>query len=682
MTTPYGAWPSPLSAADVAAGGIDLGHLALDGSTAYWLERRPSEDGRGVVLADSGDPTGETDRADDASAPGTPVTPGDHDVRTLVHEYGGGDFAVDGADLYYARFEDQRLYHVDLAAEDPPATAEPVTPAPETGRGLRYADLEPRDGRVYAVRERHEGPGTADEPANELVVVRTDGGDDHGPVTVVAEGHDFYSFPRLSPDGDRLAWTTWDHPRMPWDGTELHVADVRPDGTLADARTVMGGPEESVFQPSWGPDGDLYAVSDRTGWWNLYRVPDRDAGATDDDPRPDPDPLHPAEAEFGTPQWVFGLSTYAHLDDGRIAAVHGRGEDWALGVLDPETGALSDVATGYGAYPHTRLRADGDDLLTVAAGPADPESVVRMRVEDAEGDAPAVRKRVLRRSVEVDLPERYVSQPESVTVETPDGEQTHATYYPPHNPDVAAPEGAPPLLTTVHGGPTSQSLPTLDLEVQFFTTRGVGVVDVNYRGSTGYGRAYRDRLRGEWGVVDTADCVAAAEHLAATGRADPDRLAIRGGSAGGYAVLSALARHDAFDAGVSYYGVADLRTLAAHTHKFESRYLDSLVGPLPEAGDRYEERSPVTHADGIAAPLLLLQGSEDSVVPPEQAEAMVDALAESGVPHAHVEFEGERHGFRREDSRRRALETEFGFLGDVFGFDPAEDLASVAVVEN
>jgi len=695
MTTSYGAWPSPLSAGDVAAGGIDLGHLALEDGTAYWLERRPSEDGRGVVLADPGG-DGPGDEAGDIDAAGTPVTPADHDVRTLVHEYGGGDFAVDGETLYYARFEDQRLYRVDLAAADPPATAEPVTPAPETDRGLRYADLEPAGDRVYAVRERHEGPGATDEPANELVVVRPDG-DGHGRVTVVAEGHDFYSFPRLSPDGDRLAWTTWDHPQMPWDGTELRVADVGPDGTLADARTVLGGPEESVFQPSWGPDGDLFAVSDRTGWWNLYRVPDTGAGAGDDtgedpaaDEHPDPDPLHPAEAEFGTPQWTLGLSTYAHLGDGRIAVVHGRDTDWALGVLDPETGAIADLETGYDAFPHTRLRADGDEVLTVAAGASDPESVVRVQVGDdvagedgtdgAGDDALGVGGRVLRRSADVDLAERYVSSPESVTVETPDGERTHAIYYPPHNPDVEAPDDErPPLVTTVHGGPTSQSLPTLDLEVQFFTTRGVGVLDVNYRGSTGYGRAYRDRLRGEWGVVDTADCVAAADHLAGD-RADPDRLAIRGGSAGGYAVLSALTVHDAFDAGVSYYGVADLETLAAHTHKFESRYLDGLVGPLPAASERYAERSPVNHADRIAAPLLLLQGSEDAVVPPEQAEVMVDALATNGVPHAYVAFEGERHGFRREDSRRRALELELDFLGQVFDFDPADDLERVDLV--
>lgn len=651
MTTPYGAWPSPIDAADVAAAGTDLGHLDLADGTAYWLERRPSEEGRGVVVRSP------DDAGDDAHEA---VTPADHDVRTLVHEYGGGDFAVGDGTLYYTRFEDQRLYHVGLAAAEPAATAAPVTPAPETERGLRYADLEPAGDRLYAVRERHEGPATDAEPVNELVRVPGDGGEP----TVVAAGHDFYSFPRLSPSGDRLAWTTWDHPRMPWDGTTLHVAEVDEAGSLTDERSVVGGPDESVFQPAWGPDGDLYAVSDRTGWWNLHRV---------DPAGGEPENLHPVEEEFGTPQWAFGLATYAPLSDGRIAAVHGTGDDWALGVLDPETGGLVDLDVDYTAFPHTRLATDGDDLLTVAASPSEPESVVRVDAPGEASDEPTV----LRRSLSVDLDERYVSEPESVTFETTGGDVAHAVYYPPHNPDVGAPEDErPPLLTTVHGGPTSQSLPVFDLEVQYFTTRGVGVVDVNYRGSTGYGRAYRERLTGEWGVVDTADCVAAAEDLAGD-RVDPDRLAVRGGSAGGYAVLCALAFHDAFDAGVSYYGVADLRALAEHTHKFESRYLDSLVGPLPDAADVYDERSPVEHPDGVAAPLLLLQGSEDAVVPPEQATAMVDALAENGVPHAHVEFEGERHGFRREDSRRRALELEFAFLGQLFGFAPADDLPTV-----
>jgi dipeptidyl aminopeptidase/acylaminoacyl peptidase len=663
MTTPYGAWPSPVDAGQVAAAGVDLGHLELADGTAYWLERRPSEEGRGVVVRQPG--------GGDREA----VTPADHDVRTLVHEYGGGDFAVDDGALYYARFENQRLYRVDLTADDPVATVEPVTPAPETDRGLRYADLELAESRLYAVRERHEGPDADEEPVNELVRVPLDGSGDgesesegEGEAAVVAEGHDFYSFPRLSPSGDRLAWTTWDHPQMPWDGTTLHVADVGVDGSLTDERSVMGGPDESVFGPSWGPDGELYAVTDRTGWWNLYRV-DPTGG--------EPENLHPADEEFGTPQWVFGLSTYAPLSDGRIAAVHGAGDDWALGVLDPETGDLTDFATGYTAFPHTRLDAD-DDLLTVAASPTEPESVVRIDATAATGgDSPAADATVLRRSLSVDLARRYVSEPESVTFETTGGDLAHARYYPPHNPDVAAPDDErPPLLATVHGGPTSQSLPTFDPEVQYFTSRGVGVVDVNYRGSTGYGRAYREQLRGAWGVVDTADCVAAATRLAGD-RVDPERLAIRGGSAGGYAALCALAFHDTFDAGVSYYGVADLRALAEHTHKFESRYLDSLVGPLPDAADVYDERSPVEHADGIAAPLLLLQGSEDAVVPPAQAEVMVDALAANGVPHAHVEFEDERHGFRREDSRRRALELEFAFLGQVFGFTPDDDLPTV-----
>jgi dipeptidyl aminopeptidase/acylaminoacyl peptidase len=633
--TPYGEWPSPLDAATVAADSLEFGHVALDGEVAYWLERRPEEGGRGVVV-----------RAAPGESP-TEVTPEDHDVRTLVHEYGGGDFAVRDGTVVYARFEDQRFYRTSADAAD----AVPITPEPPTERGARYADVEfvPGEDRIYCVRERHYGEDAEAEAVNELVAVDladSSATSDAPPAPeVVASGHDFYAFPRLSPDGDRLAWTTWDHPRMPWDGTELHVARVDDDGGLAAERTVAGGPEESVFQPEWGPDGELYAVSDRTGWWNLYRLAGAaDVGATGagsgnggagDAATVEPQPVREEAAEYGTPQWVFGLSTYAFLDDGRIAAVRRDGDEQAFGLLDPADGNFDERPAPVEEFQYPRLFANDDTLLAVGGGPTRPASVVRWSF-GSDSD-------VLRRSFDVPVESGYLSDPEAV----------------------------------VHGGPTSRTDPVLDLSIQFFTTRGFAVADVNYRGSTGYGRAYRDRLDGEWGVVDVADCVDAARHLAEEGLADPDRLAIRGGSAGGFATLAALAFHEAFDAGASYYGVADLRALAEHTHKFESRYLDGLVGPLPDAADVYEARSPAVHADRIDAPLLVLQGGEDRVVPPEQAERMVESLVESATPYAYVEFTEERHGFRRAAAREHALATELGFYAAAFDLTPpgAEPLA-------
>ncbi|MFW5935150.1 MAG: S9 family peptidase [Halolamina sp.] len=652
-TTPYGEWESPVSAADVAADTLRFGPVEVDDDSVYWLERRPDEEGRGVVV-----------RAD-PDAPDEPVevTPAGTDVRTLVHEYGGGDFAVHEGTVFYAAFDDQRLYRTDGPDADP----QPITPDPESEHGLRYADIEvaPDGERLYAVRERHEGEAAEEEAVNELVTLPADGSE---PPEVVAAGHDFYSSPRLSPGGARLAWTTWDHPRMPWDGTELHVAEVAADGTLTDKRVVLGGTEESVFQPGWSPDGVLHAVSDRTGWWNLYAL-DLDG---DDGPRN----RTPEDAEFGVPQWTFGLATYGFLDDGRVAVLRNSDGEWSLRLLEAEDG-LTGADLPFSAYPHARLATDGETLAFVGGGPTTPETVARWR--PGAGDPEPVH---LRQSFSLDLPDGMISEPEHVDVPTRDGETTHAYYYPPTNADERAPEGEdPPLVTMVHGGPTSQTLPIAKLAVQFYTTRGFAVADVNYRGSTGYGRDYRDALQGEWGVLDTADCIDTAEHLAATGRADPDRLAITGGSAGGYAVLCALAFHDTFDAGASHYGVADLEALATGTHKFESRYLDGLVGPLPEARGTYEERSPAFHAGAIDAPLLLLQGGEDRVVPQEQAEDMVDALVATETPYAYALFPAERHGFRTADATRRALELELAFYGETFGFEPADEIDEIKLHE-
>ena len=730
MPTPYGEWPSPIGPADVAAGGRDFAGVRIDGEHAYWLERRPAEGGRGVLRRapldrarerggtqeGGAEPSsgGEPSRGDEPS--GRDLTPEEFDVRTLVHQYGGGDFAVADGTLVAANMDDQRLYRLPA---DGSAAPTPITPDPPEPLALRYADVtvDPDAGVAYAVRERHVGPGTDDEPENEVVRVplfpAAEGGEggDAGSVpdpAVIAAGRDFYAAPRPSPDGDRLAYLRWDHPNMPWDGTELVVVEFDGDGGPVEGsrRVVAGAPEESVCSPAWSPEGVLHAVSDRTGWWNLYRIgAEGHANAKASDDGSGPRNLHPADAEFGAPMWRLGLSTYAFLDDGRIATLYTADGEPSLRLLDPATGDLEDPGLPYTSVRPASIRADGGRVAFVGHRPDAPSAVVAWTPGDDADDAddpdpssaagddlnPSETDRAglrrLRESTDDPIDPAYVSTPEPIGFPTgdavgADGTVAYAHYYPPHNPDVSPPDdpARPPLVVTVHGGPTSRSEASLSTSTQFLTTRGIAVLDVNYRGSTGYGRAYRDALDGQWGVRDTLDCVNAARHAVAEGLADPDRLAISGGSAGGYAVLCALAFHDTFDAGASYYGVADLAALSAETHKFESRYLDGLVGPLPGAEATYRERSPLYHAEGISAPLLLLQGGEDEVVPPAQAEAMIDALVAGGTPYAYVEFPEERHGFRDADNIARAHAAELAFYGEALGFEPDDDVEDVRLL--
>ncbi|QAU12109.1 S9 family peptidase [Halorubrum sp. BOL3-1] len=691
MPTPYGEWPSPVAPEDVAADARSFASVTTDGDHVYWLERRPSEGGRGVVCRL---PT------DDPAARPTEVTPADVDVRTLVHQYGGGDFLVTDGTVLAANMDDQRLYRLpaDGSAVDGDAEPTPVTPAPPEPMAHRYADMRvaPDGETVYAVRERHAGPVTDGDPRNELIRLRlspepsenADGGGAVADPVVVAGGSDFYAAPRPAPDDDRLAYLRWDHPNMPWDGTELVVAAVDEAGDLRRERVVAGGPDESVVSPKWSPDGVLHAADDRTGWWNIYRFragagdgagADRGAGDAALPTAADAENIHEAPIAFGVPMWTLGVSTFAFRDDGRIATLATESGEPSLRLLDPETGDMTDPGLPYTSFRPASIRSDGERVVFAGHRTDAPSAVVEWRSQGSDGGATTR----LREADDDALDPAYVSEPEPIAFPTGDAvgaddATAHAHYYPPHNPDVEPPgDTAPPLLVRVHGGPTSRSEASLSSTVQFWTTRGVGVLAVNYRGSTGYGRAFREALKGEWGLRDVLDCVNAARYAAAEGLADSDRLAISGGSAGGFAVLAALAFHDAFDAGASYYGVADLRALAEETHKFESRYLDGLVGSLPDAADVYEARSPVAHAEGIAAPLLLLQGGEDEVVPPAQAEAMIDALVANETPYAYVEFPEERHGFRDADNVARAHAAELGFYAAAFGFDPAGDVADV-----
>jgi dienelactone hydrolase len=614
MEAPYGTWESPIGADAVARDpGWTYSLVTAAGGAVYWSETRPHEGGRDVVVAWR------------RGAGAADAIPAAFNARTRVHEYGGGAFTVAGETVYFCHDDDQRVYR---AAGDEPEPA-PLTP----DDGARYADLRVAGDWLVCVRERGL--------VNELAAFPVDGS--AAPHTI-ASGHDFYSAPRVSPDGSRLAWLTWDHPRLPWEGSELWVADVLPGFTLSEPRRVAGGEAESIVQPEWSPDGVLHFSSDRTGWWNLYRAGD--------------EPVTALEAEIGGPLWVFGESWYAFLADSRIVCTYFKDGVDQLAVVERD-GTLRDVPVDLTRV--VDLTTDGERAYFVGASPTRAPAVVAADVETGELE-------VLASDGDIVDP-AYVSIPRPFDYETTGGRTAHAILYPPFNPDYTAPAGElPPLIVRVHGGPTAHATARLSAETQFFTSRGFALVDVNYGGSTGYGREYRDRLRGQWGIVDADDAVNATLALAAAGEADRERMAITGGSAGGWTVLCVLAFHpDVFACGANYFGVSDLSGFIEETHKFESRYLDYLVGPLPEAAELWRERAPVNHADRIRAPVIVLQGLEDRVVPPSQSEAIVAALKRNGVPHRYLTFEGEQHGFRKASSLREAVEAELAFYLESMG---------------
>jgi dipeptidyl aminopeptidase/acylaminoacyl peptidase len=638
-TAPYGSWKSPITSDLIVSETIGLGQIAFDGADVYWVEMRPAEDGRYVIVRRT--PDGRT----------TDVTPPPFNARTRVHEYGGGAFVVaDGqaVAVYFSNFADQRLYR-----QDPGAEPRPITPEVD----LRYADgvIVRSRGRMICVREDHTDPGR--EAVNSIVGLDLESGDGG---QVLVSGNDFYSSPRLSPDGSRLSWLTWNHPNMPWDGTELWVGELGADGSLGRTEHVAGGESESIFQPEWSPDGVLYFVSDRTGWWNLYRWRDGHV-----------EPLVEMEAEFGLPQWVFGRSTYAFESAGRILCAYTQQGTWHLSSLDTTTGELHPIETPYTQIEE--LRAAPGRVVFLAGSPTEPPSIVELDLTTRQFE-------VLRRSSEITIDAGYLSSPQEIEFLTENGLTAHAFFYAPQNRDYVAPSGErPPLLVMIHGGPTGATSSTLDLEIQYWTSRGVAVLDVNYGGSTGYGREYRQRLEGQWGVVDVDDCVNGARYLVERGEVDENRLAIRGGSAGGYTTLSVLTFRDIFKAGASYYGVSDLEALAKDTHKFESRYLDRLVGPYPEQRDIYRERSPIHFTHRLSCPMILFQGLEDKVVPPNQAETMFEAVRAKGLPVAYLPFEGEQHGFRRAENIKRTFDAELYFYSKVFGFELAEPVKPVPI---
>ncbi|MEU5682688.1 acyl-peptide hydrolase [Streptomyces venezuelae] len=653
QTLAYGSWPSPIDAELAATHDGAPGFVGFVGAETWWTAPRPTEAGRRALVRRMPDGEERT------------VLPAPWNVRSRVVEYGGRPWAgaerPEGPLVVFVDFADQRLYAYEPDA--PGAEPRPLTPVSGTGGGLRWVDpvLRLDRGEVWCVLEEFTGEAPTDV-RRVIAAVPLDGtaAGDRGAVRELSDGrHRFVTGPRLSPDGAHVAWIGWDHPRMPWDGTELTLADVHHDGTFGPARTVAGGPEESVAQVEWAHDGRLLFSSDRTGWWNLYRADPRDTGEAGD-----AQPLCPREEEFAGPLWQVGWNWFAPLESGLIAVVHGKGAT-SLGILDPETGEVVDAAGPWTEWAST-VAAHGSRVTGVAASPRSAYEVVEL-------DTCTGRARVVGAAHDDPVDPAYYPEPHIRTFYGPAGREIHAHVYPPHNPGHIAPDDElPPYVVWAHGGPTGRAPLVLDLAIAYFTSRGIGVAEVNYSGSTGYGRAYRNRLREQWGIADVDDCAAVALALADEGTADRARLAVRGGSAGGWTTAASLTCTDVYACGTISYPVLDLAAFASgETHDLESQYLESLVGPLDAVPGRYAERSPARHAELISAPFLLLQGLDDVICPPPQSERFLARMEGRGVPHAYIAFEGEGHGFRRADTMVRALEAELSLYAQVFRIDLA-----------
>jgi dipeptidyl aminopeptidase/acylaminoacyl peptidase len=638
---PYGSWQSPISSDLIVSQSVRLSDVVLDGRDIYWVEMRPSEGGRNVIVRCTSD-----GRIAD-------ITPADFNCRTRVHEYGGRSYAVNQADVYFSNFSDQRIY-----LQKP--NSSPTTIATQTG--LRFADIivDSFHHSLICVCEDHRNGRTP--PENTLIrldlMEAGEVGDQR--LNVLVSGSDFYASPCLSPDGSQLAWLSWNHPDMPWDGTELWIGKLEPDGALTETEIVAGGRGESIFQPQWSPDGTLFFVSDRTGWWNLYRRRENEIK-----------PVVRMEAEFGMPQWLFGMSTYAFESARRLICAYTREGRWQLAGINLDDEELEIIETPYSDISY--LRASTGRVVFVGGSATEPTSIVKLNTDTRMLD-------VLRRSIRHEIDSGYISIPETVEFPTKQGQTSHAFFYSPQNKHFQAPaDERPPLMVISHGGPTAAATDSLNLAIQYWTSRGIAVLDVNYGGSTGFGRAYRQRLYGQWGVVDTQDCVDGAIYSMETFGVDPNRLVIRGSSAGGYTTLCALVFNDVFKAGASYYGVSDLQGLVLETHKFEARYLDQLIGPYPERKDLYIARSPIHHADDLSCPVIFFQGLEDKVVPPAQAEMMVEILKDKKLPVAYVVFDKEQHGFRIAQNIKRALDAELYFYSRIFGFQLANEIPPVKI---
>ncbi len=635
MQAPFGSWSSPITADLIVAGSIGLGGGRHAGDLFFWQEARPREGGRVAIVCRKAD--GET----------VDITPAPFNARTRVHEYGGAAWTVVGETVYFVNFADQQLYAANVGGAPRQVTHEPT-------RRFANAVHDVRHNRLVCVVESH-GEGES-EPENYLGAIDLDSGE----VETLASGHDFFSSPSLSPDGASIAWMTWDHPDMPWDSTQIWLARIGDSGALEGIESVAGGSDIAAQQPRFSPAGELWYISDDTGWWNLYRYRHNRGEIACE-----------REAEFGVPHWQFGMSTYDFDADGNIICIYSEHNESQLARLDVASGTLTDIKTPFESI--SGLSVAGNRARFIGASATMFPSLIELDLTTGDYG-------IARQSSDLSIDVGYFSVPESITFSTADGDVAHGFFYPPANKDFEpVPGEKPPLIVMLHGGPTSASSRMLSLSDQFWTSRGFAVLDLNYRGSTGYGRDYRNKLRHAWGVADVDDAVYGASDLANRGLVDAERLAIRGGSAGGYTTLAALTFRDTFRAGASHFGIGDLEALARDTHKFESRYLDSMIGRYPEEIARYKARSPINHVEHLRCPTIFFQGLEDKVVPPNQAEAMVEALDAKGIPCAYVPFEGEQHGFRRAENIKRALELELFFYGRVFGFEPADEIEPIPI---
>lgn len=639
VQAPYGSWKSPLTSEMIVTESIRLGQLGLNKEYLYWVESRPTEGGRNVIV-----------RLGPGQSSPESLTPPAFNVRTRVHEYGGRSYLITDTTIYFSNFLDQRLY-CQIGQELPQAL---------TREGMFFAEgiVDQHHDRLIFIREDHTH--VSREPVNTLVSLPCSSSTGQESGTILVGGADFYASPRVSPDGRHLAWLSWNHPNMPWDGTELWVAPIQNDGSLGQPNKIAGGLHESIFQPEWSPDGLLYFISDRTGWWNLYRVKQDRIEA-----------LYPMEAEFGEPQWSLGMTTFAFHSADRLICTYTQRGTWRLAILDIQTGTLENID-----LPYTEIGGpliQGNQVSCTASSPSEPNAIIRLNLTTRTIET-------LRRSMELPIDPAYLSHPEPIEFPSEDGRTAHAFFYRPKNKDFNGPDsGKPPLLVKSHGGPTGAASSAFNLMIQFWTSRGIAVLDVNYGGSTGYGRAYRERLQGQWGIVDVDDCVNGVRYLIHQGEVDSQRVTITGGSAGGYTALAALTFREIFTAGSSYYGVADLEALTRDTHKFESRYLETLIGPYPERQDLYYQRSPIHFTDRLACPIILFQGLEDKVVPPDQAEKMFHAVKEKGIPVAYIAFQGEQHGFRRAENIKKVLDSELYFYSKIFGFEPVDYIAPIRI---
>jgi dipeptidyl aminopeptidase/acylaminoacyl peptidase len=641
---PYGSWKSPIQADHVSTSGSGWGGLMreiqMDGKNVFWILPKPQEGGRNTLMQ----------RSEDGSI--TEILPADYDICTRVHEYGGGDYCVHEGTIIFSNGADQRLYRLS-----PNSEPVPLTSAPPSGESWRYADgcIAPEGRVMLCIHERHHSSGAVE---NEIIAIEIK-------VTsafhTIVQGSDFYASPRVSPDGKKIAWLSWDLPRMPWDGTELWVADFQSDGSVTSAKKIAGGEAEWISNPVWSPNGNLFFLSDRSNWSNLYYWDGTNV-----------EQVFEINADIDRPAWTFGYTRYAFLSCNRIAFVFWEDGIERLGLYDLDSSSFKIIDTGFTAIPY--ITSNGEDELWFLGGNfVMKPSVVRMEMKDTKPE-------VVYRNASFEFDCGYLSKPQPIDFTTSDDQVAHALYYPPTNKDYAAPsDEITPLIVRCHGGPTSAAHPFLQPTFQYFTSRGFGILDVNYRGSSGYGRSYREALKGKWGIYDTQDCVAAALFLVDRKEVDPERLIMRGASAGGWTTLCALTFHDLFNAGAVFYGVSDAEMLAKTTHKFEMGYFQYLIGPYPDERQLYIERSPIHHTDGISCPLIVFQGLDDKVVPPSQAEALVKSLQDNKLPHAYLTFPGESHGFRRSDSIKSSLEAELSFYAQLFGFDLADPIEAIKI---